>query len=265
MNLVGQDYRKYLHETKDRDYIILDPPWSYNDNENPSILDNQVNYFRWSDNVKCVEEIFKICNCSYLFLWTTNSLLKEVLSCNTNDYIFKSIITWVKKTSQNNTHYGLGSYFRNSTEQLLVFVKKGCKPLRSAKRNLIEEYGGKRTRKPKFFETQLFLELEQKGYRKGAYIFSGEEDIAFEPFDIDLVDICFSLERQVSFQNKYQKAKDRPYSSLQEMVKNNLEYIDRNVIELFRTGYRPIQIANAFNKDIDEINNILTTFYNKPL
>jgi N6-adenosine-specific RNA methylase IME4 len=56
-------------------------------------------------------------NC-HLYLWTTNNFLHEALKLGTGwGFSYKTVITWIKPSM------GMGSYFRNSTEQLLFFVK----------------------------------------------------------------------------------------------------------------------------------------------
>jgi len=196
MNLIGQDYKRYLMFVEERDYAFADPPWNFEDNERPDFIRNQIVYERWNnqEGLKCLFNFLKV---KYLFLWCPNALLKEVLSFDSKDYIYKTIITWVKLTSKGNLFYGLGNSFRNCTEQLLFYVHKGVKPLRSSLRNIIYEKSGKKTQKPKIGERELMTELIHKGFNEGIYLFSGENVSLFSDLDIDLVDIIFDKRKKV--------------------------------------------------------------------
>lgn len=188
MQLINKDYRKFLNELPKGDYAIADPPWDFNDSKNPAVLKHQVLYERWKN--EDVDLIFEKFDVSYIFLWVPNSLLKEVLVRDSKEYVYKTVITWKKLTKTGKTFYGLGNHFRNSTEQLLVFVRKGAKTLRNSRRNIVEEIAGKRTIKPKIFEKELVSFLNDKGF-KGYYLFSGDETDCFKEFNIDLIDIIF--------------------------------------------------------------------------
>jgi len=70
----------------------------------------------------------------------------------------------------------------------MLFSIDKAKPLRLATRNLFEARSGKRTQKPKNWESDLVFLLE-KSNLKGSYIFSGPSLSLFNKFDIECVDI----------------------------------------------------------------------------
>lgn len=97
--------------------ILIDPPWDY---ESLSLAGRgQPEYA-----VMTIEKLKEIPVSTYaeenchLYLWTTNNFLYEALKLGEYwGFQYKTILTWIKPSM------GLGSYFRNSTEQLLFFVK----------------------------------------------------------------------------------------------------------------------------------------------
>lgn len=174
-------------ETKD--YAIVDPPWLYND-ISPAVK-KQLSYSLWDNNIKQMSFIFENIKVNYLFLWVTNSMLEDVFSSYFNsdsNFVYKTIITWKKTTKRGETFYGLGNSFRNCTEHIMLFSIDKAKPLRLATRNLFEARSGKRTQKPKNWESDLVFLLE-KSNLKGSYIFSGPSLSLFNKFDIECVDI----------------------------------------------------------------------------
>jgi N6-adenosine-specific RNA methylase IME4 len=194
---IKSDYIDYLKTATEKDFAIVDPPWDYNDKENPAISNN-LTYSRW-DNVQGLNTLFSLLNTKYLFLWCTNSMIEEVFKVNFNNYIYKTIITWVKETPHKKLHYGLGNTYRNCTEQLLVFSNKKEKPLRSSLRNCyidtgwFKEVSLSRTQKPKDFEVCLIKDLVTKGLKQGVYLFSGPNVDVFnsiENLELECVDIC---------------------------------------------------------------------------
>ncbi len=186
MKQIHADYKDFLKEEVIYDYAIVDPPWSYDDIR-PKLKINQLSYNLW-DNTD-LNLIFDKINAKYLFIWVTNSMIENVFNSDFKTYKYKTLVTWSKLTTKGNLFYGLGNHFRNNTEHLMLFTNKKVKPLRSSKRNLIVEACGKRTQKPKTFESALISEFENKGM-SGLYLFSGD-CIMFNDFNIDCVDINF--------------------------------------------------------------------------
>lgn len=184
MNFIKSDYKDFIMSMNHYDVVIIDPPWNFND-KHPSTK-NQLSYNLWDDNIECLKFVFENIKCDYLFLWTCNSLLMDVFKSSTN-FDYKTCVTWRKLTTKGNDFYGLGSTFRNSTEQLLVFQKPSTKCLKLSLRTIINEECGKRTCKPKNFEYNLFEKLIGKNM-KICYIFSGIYLEKFKNLEIDCVD-----------------------------------------------------------------------------
>lgn len=189
MTFLQEDYKNIDYSPYK--ICIADPPWGYMDNSNPAVNRRQITYTRW-DNTEGLEFIFNQ-DFDYIFLWVTNSLLEQVFVSNYREkYEYKQAVTWVKTTTKGNYCFGLGNNFRNCTEQLLLFVRKRCKPLRLNVRNLIVEESKERTQKPKQFEHFLinFLE-EERGFRNQiCYMFSGPSEEYFQDTGITLIDNC---------------------------------------------------------------------------
>ena len=97
--------------------ILIDPPWDYGalslaGRGHPEYATMGISELQALDIGKYAEE-----SC-HLYLWTTNNFLHEALKLGTGwGFAYKTVITWIKPSM------GMGSYFRNSTEQLLFFVK----------------------------------------------------------------------------------------------------------------------------------------------
>jgi len=97
--------------------ILIDPPWDYGafslaGRGHPEYATMSLDDIQALNIGKYAEE-----NC-HLYLWTTNNFLHEALKLGVGwGFSYKTVITWIKPSM------GMGSYFRNSTEQLLFFVK----------------------------------------------------------------------------------------------------------------------------------------------
>lgn len=188
MIVSGKDFR-------DIDYsgfriCLIDPPWDYKD-KNPAVQKEQVIYSRW-DNREGLSFLFSQ-GFDYIFIWTTNSMIEDVFSSDYRQkgYEYKQILTWLKKTPGGRLSFGLGNNFRNCTEQMLLFVKKGSRPLRLNIRNFIEAPSGKRTSKPKDFERELVRLCEERGFKNQiCYIFSGLSE-ELKDTDIFAIDKIF--------------------------------------------------------------------------
>lgn len=186
---IQKDYLDFIKEGHYYDCIIIDPPWKF-DNKLRFLENHQLQYNLWDDNIKCLKYIFNNIKCKYLFIWCCNSLINEVIeSSKDTSFIYKTMVTWVKLTSNDKLFYGLGNTFRNATEQLLVFQKEKCKSLNLPLRNVIMEKCGKRTIKPKQFEKDLIDLLNDKGYNT-CYIFSGNQ---IDSLNCDCIDIMEKL------------------------------------------------------------------------
>jgi len=189
MKAYNCDYRIYISNMSSKDCIIIDPPWSYDDKK---MLKTQLNYDLWVNNDKELDFIFKNIKTDHLLMWTTNSFLLNVLKCNHYDFIYKTLVTWVKVYKSGKIGYGLGNTFRNCTEQLVIFTRKKIKPLWLSDRTVIMFEPTQRTEKPKEFEVSIINKLKDKGMKEFAYIFSGPSINHWGDLNIDLIDIVFN-------------------------------------------------------------------------
>ena len=167
------DYKNFLTMAHPHyDFAIIDPPWKYNQAAKKPVAKNQLNYSLFESNTELLD-ILKLIDVDYIFLWVTNPMLGEVFNILNQQtiYKYKNIVTWVK-TKNNKICWGMGYYFRNATEQLLVLSKSKTKALRLPLKNVIIEDIGKRTIKPHDKEKEIVDALSLKGM-KGIYIFSG--------------------------------------------------------------------------------------------
>jgi N6-adenosine-specific RNA methylase IME4 len=105
---------------------LLDPPWDWSDEGDI----NQLGRAKPDYTTMTIEELCKLPvgklsdnNC-HLYLWVTNrSLPKAFKLIEQWGFRYITCITWVKPS------FGMGNYFRGSTEQLL-FAVKGSQPLK---------------------------------------------------------------------------------------------------------------------------------------
>lgn len=106
--------------------IVIDPPWDWSDEGDV----NQMGRAKPDYSTMPIDEIEalpinKIAdeNC-HLYLWVTNrSLPKAFRLIDTWGFRYITCLTWVKPS------FGMGNYFRGSTEQVL-FAVKGSQPLK---------------------------------------------------------------------------------------------------------------------------------------
>lgn len=184
--IINKDWKQYVLTMPHKECVFIDPPWNYTDMIDRPGYDsiNQLGYSKWN-NKEDLDFLFKNIKCDYLFIWTTNNMLEDVFKSNHYNFKFKNIITWIKKTKNGLIHYGLGFYFRNSTEQVLLFINKGVKPLRWKDRNIFEGQKGDRTKKPKSWEKEILSR-----FNNSAYIFCGPFIDELLPLNIELIDTC---------------------------------------------------------------------------
>jgi N6-adenosine-specific RNA methylase IME4 len=197
------DYLEYLRviaRSRRPQYAIIDPPWNYNDKPPKAV--KQLSYNLWRNNKTNILNLFYelklVPSIKIVYLWCTNAILAEMLagfykySCSYQEcpFEYKTLITWNKLTTNSKPFYGLGSWYRNSTEQVALFARHGTKPLHLSSRNAFSSIAGKRTIKPKDWELQTITDLHTHGYTNGCYLFSGTDIDMFEKFNIDCVDIA---------------------------------------------------------------------------
>ena len=106
--------------------IVIDPPWDWGDEGDV----NQLGRAKPEYHTMPIEEIEQLpiakiaYNNCHLYLWVTNrSLPKAFRLAESWGFRYITCLTWVKP------YYGMGNYFRGSTEQVL-FCVKGSQPLK---------------------------------------------------------------------------------------------------------------------------------------
>jgi len=130
--------------------ILIDPPWDYGalslaGRGHTEYATMSIEKLTALDIGKYAED-----NC-HLYLWTTNNFLYEALKLGIGwGFSYKTVITWIKPSM------GMGSYFRNNTEQLLFFVKGKLQTRTTDTITSLEAPRGTHSEKPE--ESYLLIE-----------------------------------------------------------------------------------------------------------
>ncbi len=135
--------------------IVVDPPWQYENVErlaDPSHRGNPHYPTMTLDDIKALPVAERAHEDCVLWLWTTNSFMREAFEC-LDAWGFKNetILTWDK------VHMGLGDTLRNVTEHCLVAFK-GNPVLGDAHKSattLIREERREHSRKPEAFYARV--------------------------------------------------------------------------------------------------------------
>jgi len=94
--------------------IVIDPPWQYDTN----VIGRTIPEYATMDEKKLAELKIPADQNSHLYIWTTNAFIPKAIVLGIHwGFEYKTCITWIKPS------IGIGSYFRNSTEHCLFFVK----------------------------------------------------------------------------------------------------------------------------------------------
>ena len=127
--------------------IYSDPPWAFNNVRTGGTLKSGASqkYPTMSLEDICNLKIKDITESDcLLFLWVPNSMIlshtPKVLE--SWGFTFRSLFIWKKKS------FGLGYWFRNCTENLIIASKGNVKPFRYQKRNFLETKSLKHSQKP---------------------------------------------------------------------------------------------------------------------
>ena len=146
----------------DKKYNIIyaDPPWQYNDRMKMQGVHGMIRgaeSFYKTMNIKELKSLpvqnIADENC-YLFMWVTMPLLQEGLdTIKSWGFTYKTCgFTWVKKTKNNKTHFGMGHYTRGNAELCLIGVKGKINRLDASVSQKIEAEIKKHSQKP--YETR---------------------------------------------------------------------------------------------------------------
>jgi len=152
--------------------IVIDPPWEYDEN----IIGRTKPEYALM-NIKELEEkdIMKYAQDScHLYIWTTNAFIWKAIALGKKwGFEYKTLLTWIKPS------VGIGTYFRNSTEHICFFIKKGSKSTRDKSVGTwFQAKRGEHSEKPEEFykiveKTSFppYLYIFGRKKRKGWYVY----------------------------------------------------------------------------------------------
>jgi len=122
--------------------LYADPPWQYTNTATRAAARNHYATLTLEALQALPVRQLTATN-AHLHLWTTNAMLPEALQVmRAWGFSYKTMLVWCKP------HIGLGNYWRNATEVLLLGVK-GSLPFRDhGQRNWVVQKRGVHSRKP---------------------------------------------------------------------------------------------------------------------
>lgn len=156
--------------------IYADPPWRYNNQGTRAATDNHYDGDMSVDEI-CAMPIPELCaDKCHLHLWTTNAFLFDCQRIfEAWGFEFKSTFVWVKPS------FGIGNYWRNSHEIMLLAVKGGQTALSRSEKSWIECKRGGHSAKPEMARHMIerlspgpFLELFGRSPRSGWTVFGNQ-------------------------------------------------------------------------------------------
>jgi len=156
--------------------IYADPPWRYNNQGTRASTDNHYAGDMSVDEI-CAMPIKDLCaDKCHLHLWTTNAFLFECPKIfDAWGFEFKSTFVWAKSS------FGIGNYWRNSHEIMLLAVKGGQTALSRSEKSWIECKRGAHSAKPEIVRHSIeklspgpFLELFGRSPRTGWTVFGNQ-------------------------------------------------------------------------------------------
>ena len=156
--------------------IYADPPWRYNNQGTRAATDNHYDGDMSIDDI-CAMPIRELAaDKCHLHLWTTNAFLFECPKIfEAWGFEFKSTFVWVKPS------FGIGNYWRNSHEIMLLAVKGGQTALSRSEKSWTECKRGGHSAKPEIVRHSIeklspgpFLELFGRSPRTGWTVFGNQ-------------------------------------------------------------------------------------------
>lgn len=158
--------------------IVIDPPWSYEEN---IIGRTKPEYALMSmEDLKEMNLMEHAEDTCHLYLWTTNAFIWKGIDLGKEwGFKYKTCLTWVKPS------IGIGTYFRNSTEHVLFFIKEGSKSTRAKDiPTHFEASRGKHSEKPEEFYKIVekasyppYLDIFGRKKRKGWYVYGNIKEV----------------------------------------------------------------------------------------
>ena len=154
--------------------ILADPPWTYNQKPRGNSDDE---YSTMSLEQLAALPITAVADTDcVLFMWATFPLLPEAVYLMKEwGFLYKTGLSWHKKTRKGKDYFGNGFIFRSAAELLLVGYKGHPKPLNKSTRNSLDAVCLGHSIKPeasyrlieKLFEgpyLELFARRDRKGW-----------------------------------------------------------------------------------------------------
>lgn len=117
--------------------ILMDPPWTYN---NLARGNSSGEYKTMTlEDLKNLD-ILKLADADcVLFMWATFPLIQEALDLiKSYGFLYKTGLSWHKKTRKGKDYFGNGFIFRSAAELLLVAYKGHPKPKNKSTRNSLD-------------------------------------------------------------------------------------------------------------------------------
>ena len=140
--------------------VVADPPWQYGNGATRNAARKHYPTMTVAEVCALGDEVQeRAAGESHLYLWTTNSFLREAFDVvDAWGFDYKTCLTWVKP------QMGLGNYFRSATEHILFGVRGG---LRTESRSLVNWFEASRARHSA--KPQHFYELVERA-SQGPYL-----------------------------------------------------------------------------------------------
>lgn len=122
--------------------LYADPPWQYTNTATRAAAQNHYGTLTLADLCQLPIATLATPN-AHLHLWTTNAMLPDALALMQHwGFTYKTVLVWCKP------QIGIGNYWRNATELLLLGIR-GSLPFRHhGQRNWVIQSRGRHSRKP---------------------------------------------------------------------------------------------------------------------
>lgn len=127
--------------------FYIDPPWQFdNENTGGSMISGAAQKYPTlsTDEIIAMFQKIPFAKDSVIFMWSTNAMIPDALRILSEiGFTYKGKVTW-KKTK----FLGMGSWFRNVTEDCLFAIKGDIRAFKCQLPNYIEAQPGKHSEKP---------------------------------------------------------------------------------------------------------------------
>lgn len=156
--------------------IYADPPWRYQNQGTRASTDNHYAGDMSVEEICAMPIADLTAEKAHLHLWTTNAFLFECKAImDAWGFEFKSTYVWVKPS------FGIGNYWRNSHELMLLGVKGGQTAISKSEKSWIECKRGAHSAKPEATRHSIerlspgpYLELFGRSPRNGWTVFGNQ-------------------------------------------------------------------------------------------